>query len=85
MTEKRPQKGLGHGLCGRCVLGLHTFEFLFELIGPDIVEATQFVDLPQSEFGLAEIAQGGLGVVLCPILVGSRYTLIDFIQDHVDI
>jgi hypothetical protein len=81
MTEKR----LGQGLGGRSVLGLHAFEFFFELVGPDIVEAAQFVDLAQCEFGLAQITQGGLGVVLCYILVGSRYTLVDFIQDHVDI
>ena len=76
---------LGYGLCWRCVLGLYTFEFLFELIGPDVVEATQFVDLAQGKFGLAQISQGRLGVVLRYILIGSRCTLIDFIQDHDDI
>ena len=64
---------------------MNSFEFFFKLVGSYIVESTQFVDLAQGELGLAQITQGGLGVVLCHILIGSRYTLVDFIQDHSNI
>ena len=50
---------------GRCVLILHFFESLRELILAHIIELAQAIDLPQRELGLAQIMQPGLAVVLC--------------------
>ena len=78
-------KLLHHGLGWWCVLGLDAFEFFLELILPDVVEMAQAIDLTQSEFGLAQISQARLAVVLGHILIGARSWLVQFVQYHVDI
>ena len=57
-------------------MDLDVFEFLLELISPDIVHAAQFVELAQSQLGLAKIVQAWLAVVLRHILVSSRAALV---------
>ena len=85
LLQKKDGNRLDYGLGGGSVLGLYPPEFFFELIGSHIVEAAQFVDLPQCELGLSQISQLRLGVVLTHVLICSRHALVEFVQYHTGI
>ncbi len=55
---------------------LHFFDFFAELILSNIVETSKFVDLTQGQFGLAQVSQSGLRVILRNILIGLTGSLV---------
>lgn len=63
-------KLLHHGLRWWRVLNLHAFKFFPKLVLPDVIKLAESIDLAQCEFGLAEIFQAWLTVVLGYLLVG---------------
>ena len=68
--------------CRRCVLSFDLLEFFFVFVGSYIIHLAQFVQLAQSQAGLAQVAQLGLAVVLADVLIGFGAALVDFVEDH---
>ena len=68
--------------CRRCVLSFDLLEFFFVFVGSYIIHLAQFVQLAQSQAGLAQVAQSGLAVVLADVLIGFGATLVDFVEYH---
>lgn len=61
---------------------MYFFEFFFELIGANILHATQFVDLSKSEFCFAQVAKLRLTVILTHVLICVGLSLVQFVKYH---
>ena len=64
---------------------LYSFEFLPELIRSHVIHLAQFIQLPQGQFGLAQITQAWLSIVLCYVLVSCGFSTVEFVEYHTDI
>ena len=64
---------------------LHSFDFFFKFKGPYVLHPAQFVYLPQGQFGLAQVTQSGLAVVLRQVLIRGAGIFKKFVKDHADI
>ena len=63
----------------------NSFHFFSKLIAAEIVHLSQFIELPQREAGLSQLAKLGLAVVLRHILILFGRTLPYLTYDHSDI
>lgn len=63
----------------------HSFHFFGKFIAAEIVHLAQFVELPQREAGLSQLAKLRLAVVLRHVLILLGRTLPYLTYDHSDI
>lgn len=64
---------------------LYSLDFFSEFKCTNVLHPAQFVDLPQGQFGLAQISKFGLAVILCQILIWCASVFVKFVEYHVDI
>ena len=65
-----------------CVLSSDVFELFIKLKHPSILHFSQFIQLHECEFGLAQLSKVRLGVISCYILICAGTTFVKLVEDH---